>query len=129
MIDPAHPGRGRGQAIVTVGVVTSEVVTNAFKAIRKGGTVVVTGLSDPTKTTIELSGATSPCSRSASRGACSVPATLFHDIREWWSFTRPVTCKLDELITATYTLDQINQGYQDLLDGKNIRGVILHDGT
>ena len=36
--------------------------------------------------------------------------------------------KLDELITATYTLDQINQGYQDLLDGENIRGVILHDG-
>ena len=37
--------------------------------------------------------------------------------------------KLDELITATYTLDQINQGYQDLLDGKNIRGVILHDSA
>lgn len=34
--------------------------------------------------------------------------------------------KLDELITATYTLDQVNQGYQDLLDGKNVRGVILH---
>jgi S-(hydroxymethyl)glutathione dehydrogenase/alcohol dehydrogenase len=34
--------------------------------------------------------------------------------------------KLDELITSTYTLDQINQGYQDLLDGKNIRGVIRH---
>jgi S-(hydroxymethyl)glutathione dehydrogenase/alcohol dehydrogenase len=34
--------------------------------------------------------------------------------------------KLDELITTTYTLDQVNQGYQDLLDGNNIRGVILH---
>ncbi len=34
--------------------------------------------------------------------------------------------KLDELITATYTLDQVNQGYQDLLDGKNIRGVIRY---
>ncbi|CAB4852375.1 unannotated protein [freshwater metagenome] len=35
--------------------------------------------------------------------------------------------KLDELITAHYTLDQVEQGYQDLADGKNIRGVILHD--
>ena len=34
--------------------------------------------------------------------------------------------KLDELITTTYTLDQVNQGYQDLLDGKNVRGVILY---
>jgi S-(hydroxymethyl)glutathione dehydrogenase/alcohol dehydrogenase len=28
------------------------------------------------------------------------------------------------LITRTYPLEQINQGYQDLLDGVNIRGVI-----
>ena len=35
--------------------------------------------------------------------------------------------KLDELVTHTYTLDQVNQGYQDLLDGKNLRGVMLHE--
>ena len=35
--------------------------------------------------------------------------------------------KLDELITRTYRLDQINQGYQDMLDGVNIRGVIAFD--
>ena len=35
--------------------------------------------------------------------------------------------KLDELITNTYTLDEVNQGYQDLLDGKNVRGVIVYD--
>jgi len=37
--------------------------------------------------------------------------------------------KLDELITTTYTLDQVNQGYQDLLDGKNVRGVILYGSS
>ena len=31
---------------------------------------------------------------------------------------------LDELITTRYTLDQINQGYEDMHAGKNIRGVI-----
>ena len=35
--------------------------------------------------------------------------------------------KLDELITKRYTLDEVNQGYADLLDGKNIRGVIVHE--
>ena len=35
--------------------------------------------------------------------------------------------KLDELITKRYTLDQINEGYADLLDGKNIRGVVVHE--
>jgi S-(hydroxymethyl)glutathione dehydrogenase/alcohol dehydrogenase len=35
--------------------------------------------------------------------------------------------KLDEMVTTTYTLDEINQGYQDMRDGKNIRGVIVYD--
>ncbi|MGZ4524703.1 MAG: alcohol dehydrogenase, partial [Mycobacteriaceae bacterium] len=34
--------------------------------------------------------------------------------------------KLDELITKTYKLEDINQGYQDMLDGKNLRGVIRY---
>jgi S-(hydroxymethyl)glutathione dehydrogenase/alcohol dehydrogenase len=36
-------GVGADKAIVTVGIVTSEVIGNAFNAIRKGGTVVVIG--------------------------------------------------------------------------------------
>jgi alcohol dehydrogenase (nicotinoprotein) len=31
-----------------------------------------------------------------------------------------------ELITRRYSLDEVNQGYQDLDDGKLIRGVIHH---
>jgi len=31
---------------------------------------------------------------------------------------------------VTYTLDQINEGYQDMRDGRNIRGVIRYqDGV
>jgi S-(hydroxymethyl)glutathione dehydrogenase/alcohol dehydrogenase len=35
--------------------------------------------------------------------------------------------KLDELITRRYTLDEINEGYQAMRDGLNIRGVIVND--
>ena len=35
--------------------------------------------------------------------------------------------KLNELVTRRYTLDQVNEGYQDMMDGKNIRGVIIHE--
>jgi Zn-dependent alcohol dehydrogenase len=34
---------------------------------------------------------------------------------------------LDEIITPTYRLDQVNEGYDDLLNGKNVRGVIVHE--
>ncbi|MBN9635291.1 MAG: alcohol dehydrogenase, partial [Actinobacteria bacterium] len=32
--------------------------------------------------------------------------------------------KLDELITREYSLDQINDGYDDMRSGTNIRGLI-----
>jgi len=32
---------------------------------------------------------------------------------------------LDSMVTRTYPLEEINQGYQDLRDGKNIRGVLV----
>jgi S-(hydroxymethyl)glutathione dehydrogenase/alcohol dehydrogenase len=32
---------------------------------------------------------------------------------------------LDTMVTRTYSLEAINQGYQDLHEGKNIRGVLV----
>jgi S-(hydroxymethyl)glutathione dehydrogenase/alcohol dehydrogenase len=32
---------------------------------------------------------------------------------------------LDGMVTSTYALEDINQGYQDMRDGKNIRGVLV----
>ncbi len=122
-------GVGADKAIVTVGVVTSEVVSHAFNAIRKGGTVVVTGLADPMKTTIEISGAILTLFEKRIQGSLFGSGDPFHDIPRMVELYQAGDLKLDELITATYTLDQVNQGYQDLIDGKNIRGVILHDSA
>jgi S-(hydroxymethyl)glutathione dehydrogenase / alcohol dehydrogenase len=30
------------------------------------------------------------------------------------------------MVTNTYSLEQLNDGYQDMLDNKNIRGVIRY---
>ena len=34
---------------------------------------------------------------------------------------------LDGLVTRTYTLDGINDGYADMNAGKNIRGVLVYE--
>ncbi|MDE3222990.1 MAG: alcohol dehydrogenase, partial [Acidobacteriota bacterium] len=31
---------------------------------------------------------------------------------------------VDEMISHEYTIDEVEQGYQDLRDGKNVRGVV-----
>jgi alcohol dehydrogenase (nicotinoprotein) len=126
LISELTRGVGADKAIVTVGVVDSEVVTNAFNAIRKGGTVVVTGLADPTKATIQVSGAILTLFEKRIQGSLFGSGDPFHDIPRMVELYQSGDLKLDELITTTYTLDEVNQGYQDLLDGKNIRGVIKY---
>ena len=49
------------------------------------------------------------------------------DIPNLLSMYREGTLKLDELITRTYPLDEINEGYRAMRDGENIRGVIVFD--
>jgi alcohol dehydrogenase (nicotinoprotein) len=126
LIQELTRGVGADKAIVTVDVVTSQVVTDAFNAIRKGGTVVVTGLADPTKNTIELPGALLTLYEKRIQGSLFGSGDPFHDIPRMVELYQSGDLKLDELITNTYTLDEVNQGYADLLSGKNIRGVIKY---
>src|SRR6185369_6851968 len=88
-------GVGADKAIVTVGVVDSEVVTNAFNVIRKGGTVVVTGLSDPTKNTIELPGAILTLFEKRVQGSLFGSGDPFHDIPRMVELYRSGDLKLD----------------------------------
>src|SRR6202451_728751 len=114
------------KAIITTGVVTTEVVTDAFNTIRKGGTVVITGLADLASNNIQLNSSMLTLMEKRIQGSLFGSGDPFHDIPMMVELYRSGDLKLDELITTTYTLDDINQGYQDMLDGKNIRGLILH---
>ena len=120
-------GVGADKAIITVDVVNEDVVGAAVTAIRKGGTAVITGLADPNKLTVQLSGAGLTLYEKTVKGTLFGSGNPMHDIPNLIRMYQAGKLKLDELITTTYTLDQINQGYQDLLDGKNIRGVMLHE--
>ena len=120
-------GVGADQALVTVGVVTEDVINSAFAAIRKGGGVIVTGLADPAKKTVHVSGAELTLFEKRIQGALFGSGDPFYDIPRLVELYRSGDLKLDELITTRYRLEEINQGYQDLWDGKNVRGVIVHE--
>jgi S-(hydroxymethyl)glutathione dehydrogenase/alcohol dehydrogenase len=119
-------GVGADKAIITVGIVDEVVVEEAFNVIRKGGSVTVTGLADPTKKTINISGALLTLFQKTIQGTLFGSSNPMYDITKMLQLYRTGDVKLDELVTETYTLDTINQGYNDLIEGKNIRGVLLH---
>jgi len=49
-----------------------------------------------------------------------------YDIPKLLGLWREGQLDLDGLVTKTYTLDGVNEGYQDMRDGKNIRGVMVY---
>ena len=49
------------------------------------------------------------------------------DIPKLLSMYRDGKVMLDELVTRTYTLEQVNDGYEDMRNHRNIRGLILYE--
>ncbi|MDT2005939.1 NDMA-dependent alcohol dehydrogenase [Rhodococcus opacus] len=119
-------GQGADQALILVGTVDEEVVQNATAVIGKGGTVVITGLADPAKLTVHVSGADLTLNQKTIKGTLFGSANPQYDIVRLLRLYDAGQLKLDELVTTKYTLEQVNEGYQDLRDGKNLRGVIVH---
>ena len=120
-------GQGADSAIITVGLVDAEVVGNAFNAVGKGGRVVITGLNKLMAPTIQLPGTILTLFRKSVVGSLFGDCNPTTDIPKILGLYQSGDIKLDEIITRTYRLDEVNEGYDDLMNGKNVRGVIVHE--
>jgi NDMA-dependent alcohol dehydrogenase len=117
-------GQGSDSTIVTVGVTTTEHVAKAFATIRKAGTCVVTGIGHYAEMAANIPLMDLVLSQKRIQGSLYGECNPSHDIPLQLELYEAGKLKLDELITARYTLDQVAQGYRDLRDGKILRGVI-----
>lgn len=88
--------------------------------------MVVTGLADPAKLTVHVSGAMLTLNEKTIKGTLFGSANPQYDIVRMLRLYDAGQLNLDDLVTTRYRLEDINQGYQDLRDGKNIRGVLIH---
>jgi S-(hydroxymethyl)glutathione dehydrogenase/alcohol dehydrogenase len=50
----------------------------------------------------------------------------FEDVPRLLDLYRSGALRLDELVTARYALDEVNEAFSNLNDEKNIRGLIVH---
>ncbi|MFP5019317.1 NDMA-dependent alcohol dehydrogenase [Pseudonocardia phyllosphaerae] len=120
-------GQGADSTIVTVGVTTGDHVAAAFATVRKQGTCVVTGLGDITKTGVNIPLGELTLFQKRLQGSLFGESAPSFDILRQLELYQEGVLKLDELVTTQYTLDEVNQGYEDMHAGKNLRGVIRYD--
>lgn len=96
----------------------------AYNVVRKAGAVVMVGLTRPdAKVGVPAQNLTFSEKRIiGSFYGSIVPRVDMPRMLQWYDEGK---LKLDELITQTYRLDQINEAFADMEAGKNARGVIV----
>jgi S-(hydroxymethyl)glutathione dehydrogenase/alcohol dehydrogenase len=121
-------GQGADSCIVCVGITTPEHVAKGVEAIRKGGTCVMTGLGRfADDGSIPVAVRHIVLYQKRLQGSLFGASSPSKDIPAMLDLYRQGRLKLDELITSRYSLDEVNKGYQDMRDGRNLRGIIVFD--
>lgn len=117
-------GANADKAILTTGVAEGALIAPMMGLVAKGGRAVVTAVAPISQNDVQLNLFDLTLQRKELVGCIFGNANPRRDIPRLLRLYKEGKLKLDELVTNTYTLDDINQGYQDMRDGKNVRGVI-----
>lgn len=121
------PGRLADVAILSVGVGSGTLLAETVDLVGPGGTTVINSVTPAALTSLDLSLFQFTLTQKTLRGNVYGGVNLYRDIPVLVDLYRNGHLKLDELITTTYTLEDINQGYADMHAGKNLRGVVLFE--
>ncbi|MBL7497971.1 NDMA-dependent alcohol dehydrogenase [Frankia sp. CNm7] len=115
------------KAILTVGVAHGQMVGPLLALIRKGGIAVVTAVAPWTETDANLSLFELAIWQKQLRGSLFggyAPAVAVPQLLKLY---RRGLLRLDDLVTRRYSLDDLQQGYDDMHAGRNIRGLVVFD--
>ncbi len=110
--------------ILTTDVAEASYTAEALALVGKRGRVVVTAIGHPDDSSISGSLLEMTLYEKQIRGALYGSSNAPHDIPRLVELYSAGLLKLDELVTREYSLDQINEGYEDMRSGKNIRGLV-----
>jgi alcohol dehydrogenase (nicotinoprotein) len=126
--DPVEVAReltwGLGVDYAFEAISTAETIGQAYRAVAKNGTLVVVGLTPYTEFSIPISPLDLVTYQKTIMGTLYGDSQPRNDIPNMLKMYEAGKLKLNELVTRTYTLDQVNEAYADLIAGRLIRGVI-----
>jgi S-(hydroxymethyl)glutathione dehydrogenase/alcohol dehydrogenase len=112
------------RVVLSPGTVHGDMIDPALNLTAKGGTLVVTGLAPMLESDAQMNLFMFAMMNKEVKGTVFGSTNPRAQIPNLLSMYREGELKLDELITRRYSLDDVNQGYVDMREGKNLRGVI-----
>ncbi len=117
-------GRMCSKVIACVGVGSGADVASQMQLVAKRGRLVVTNIHPMLETDVKLSMADLTLMEKSIVGSIFGSANPLFDIPRLLRLYAGGQLDLDGIVTNTYGLDDINQGFADMKSGTNVRGVI-----
>ena len=115
------------KVIMTMGVGNGELLAQALALTAKGGRVVVTNIHPAMEISATVSLLDLTLMEKQVVGSLFGSGNPRYDIPKLLGLYREGQLDLDGLVTKTYSLDAVNEGYEDMRAGNNIRGVLVYD--
>ena len=112
------------KVIVTVGVLAGEHVQAALALTRKGGTCVVSSVAAMGHHDVDMDLFTFVLSQKTLKGSLYGGCSPRAEIPRILHLHRSGRIDVPAMITRRYSLSEVNLGYQHMMEGRNIRGVI-----
>jgi NDMA-dependent alcohol dehydrogenase len=112
--------------IITTDVAEGDYIGPALDTVAKRGKVVVTAVGHPADNQMSGNLFMLTMMEKQIRGSLYGSSNAQHDIPRLLDLYNKGQLKLDELITREYALEDVNQGYEDMRNGINIRGLIRY---
>lgn len=119
-----HLTEGRGADYVFEAIGIPAVQEQCLEAVRPGGTIVLVGVA-PMGSNTNLPGAIITRQEKTVTGSYYGTANTTRDFPLYADLYLKGKLDLDRLVSKTYSLDQINEAYADMLSGEIARGVII----
>lgn len=120
-------GRGFDKTIMCAGEGEGGMLGEAFWLGGKGSIIVVTNIHSLDEPSVPIPMGLLSLFDKQIRGSMFGSGNARSDIPELMELYTQGQLMLDEMITRTYTLDGINDGFEALRGAQNVRGVILFD--
>ncbi|WP_261566532.1 NDMA-dependent alcohol dehydrogenase [Frankia gtarii] len=114
-------------AILTVGVAHGDLVGPLLALVRKGGIAVVTAITPMREKSSNLALYELVLWQKQLRGSLYGGFPPAVGIPRLLNLYQRGLLRLDEMVTRRYTLDEVQQGYDDMHAGRNIRGLVVFD--
>ncbi|MGV9709386.1 NDMA-dependent alcohol dehydrogenase [Gordonia sp. NPDC003424] len=119
-------GRMANTTILTVGRIDGSMIQPALSLTGKGGQVIVTGMGNFAESDAQMNLFELTLLQKRVQGAIFGGASPRTQVPTLLNEYRAGNLNLDDLVTQTYRLDQINEAYDDMLEGNNIRGMVVY---